>query len=55
MAAESRVKAIWMTLWPWLVVAAVLGVAKVPAYYLQPDETDARVIIGETSGQLIGT
>lgn len=55
MAMELRVKATWMALWPWLVVIAILGVAKVPAFYVQPDDADTREIFEETSPELIGT
>jgi hypothetical protein len=37
-------KGSWSAVWPWLVVVAILGLAKVPALYLHPEAPDAIVI-----------
>ena len=41
---ESHVRARWTAVWPWMVVVAILGLAKLPALYLQSEAPDAIVI-----------
>lgn len=53
MARGLRVKATWTAVWPWLAVVVVLGLAKVPAFYLQPDEADSLVIFDDTTADRV--
>jgi len=47
-AGPSPVKAAWTAVWPWLAVAAMLALAKVPALYLPRAESGPLAIFDVT-------